>query len=226
MIPRKTLGDFLNSNWALYGVDRTGVLFPNCVTYATARISEILGFYQPLDEPNRIVGAGQLIEQHSKEFYYSSTPLPGALMIWGSNVYNQYGHVGVCEDVIDSGTVSWSQSNYGGPIFEFETGNPYTYYPWMPFRGYLIHEDLLKINYESEDGFVRFTFSIDGKKNYYFDGFNVREIKNNDEFTVLKNVYRMCNDKELPHVDWCSVAPWYLRLMQVTQRDPISFEDL
>lgn len=134
--PRTTLGDFLNSQWATYAVQRTGVYFPNCFTYATARISEIVGYNQPLDPQDcKVNGAQDLWNTHHSNFTQSSTPKAGALMIWRSG---QYGHVAVCEN--DSGT-AWSQSNYGGATFEYITGNP-NGYCGMQFLGYLIHKDL------------------------------------------------------------------------------------
>lgn len=134
--PRTSLGDFLNSKWAKYGIARTGVNFPNCFTYATARISEIVGYNQPLDPENRrVAGAQDLWNTHNQNFVNSSTPKAGALMIWRSG---QWGHVAVCEN--STGT-AWSQSNYGGRTFEYITGNP-NGYCGMTFLGYLIHKDL------------------------------------------------------------------------------------
>lgn len=134
--PRTTLGDFLSSQWATYAVNRTGVNFPNCFTYATARISEIVGYNQSLDPENQKVnGAQDLWNTHHSNFTQSSTPKAGALMIWR---YGTWGHVAVCEN--DSGT-AWSQSNYGGSTFEYIIGNP-NGYCGMQFLGYLVHKDL------------------------------------------------------------------------------------
>lgn len=134
--PRTSLGNFLNSQWSRYAVSRTGVGYPNCFTYATARISEIVGYNQPLDPQNRKVnGAQDLWGIHHPNFTNSATPKAGALMIWRSG---QWGHVAVCEN--STGT-AWSQSNYGGKTFEYITGNP-NGYCGMTFLGYLIHKDL------------------------------------------------------------------------------------
>lgn len=133
---RTSLGNFLSTQWASWAVSRTGVNFPNCFTYATARISEIVGYNQPLDPVNQKVnGAQDLWTTHHPNFTQSSTPKAGALMIWR---YGTWGHVAVCEN--GNGT-AWSQSNYGGATFEYITGNP-NGYCGMQFLGYLIHKDL------------------------------------------------------------------------------------
>lgn len=46
------------------------------------------------------------------------------------------GHVAVCEELIDTNTLTWSQSNYGGTMFEYVKGNP---------NGYLVHDKLPKV---------------------------------------------------------------------------------
>lgn len=219
MTPRTNLNDgFLDSEWAWYAIKRTGVNFPNCFTYATARLSEILGREQPLDESNRVVGAQELIEKHSIGFFFSWDPIPGALMIWA---YGEYGHVAVCEEVFDIATVAWSQSNYGGPMFEYEKGNPHVAYPGMTFRGYLVHEDLLNLKQKKGDEAMRCTFTIvDKNKDYYFDGKEAREITHPDEKHILNEVYKACYGNDMPHFNWYSKAPWYKRLLDASSREP------
>lgn len=60
-------------------------------------------------------------------------------MIWESG---RYGHVAVCEELLDTHTIAWSQSNYGGALFEYVKGNP-NGYKGMHFLGYLIHDELV-----------------------------------------------------------------------------------
>ena len=139
MQKRTSLNGLSNSNWMNYAVSRTGVQMPNCFTYATARISEIVGYNQPLDNV-KVAGASQLWEYHHPNFRQSQVPVPGALMIWGGGL-NDWGHVAVCED---ANPVSWSQSNYGGPAFQYHSGNPNAMYSGLHFKGYLVHKDLGK----------------------------------------------------------------------------------
>lgn len=130
----------MNGRWINYAVARTGVALPNCFTYATARISEILGYNQSLDGANRVPGAGDLWAVHANQFSRSTAPRVGALMIWTSR-NNGYGHVAVVESVYN-GIITWSQSNYGGKLFEYVTANPFNYVPGLRFMGYLWHSGL------------------------------------------------------------------------------------
>lgn len=134
--PRTALGNFKSTQWYTYAAARTGIEMPNCFTYATGRISEIVGYNQPLDPVNNPVpGAQDLWYTHHENFTNSSEPCEGALMIWQ---YGENGHVAVCEN---SNGTAWSQSNYGGVDFEYITGSPYGYWG-MAFLGYLVHKDL------------------------------------------------------------------------------------
>lgn len=142
---RKSLTTLKGSKWLKYAITRTGVILPNCFTYATARISELVGFNQPLDGTIKVRGAGNLWEQHHSNFKVSSLPSLGALMIWQGGAGN-YGHVAICEGISDNGMVSWSQSNYGGAMFEFITGDPKQRYKslGLTFKGYLYHKNMKK----------------------------------------------------------------------------------
>lgn len=134
--PRTSLGNFMQTQWYAYAKARVGIDLPNCFTYATGRISEIVGYNQPLDPQNqKVEGAQDLWNCHHENFTQSSTPCEGALMIWQ---YSTWGHVAVCEN--SSGT-AWSQSNLGKEYFEYITGNP-NGYCGMYFLGYLVHKDL------------------------------------------------------------------------------------
>lgn len=141
--PRTSYGNFGNSQWMNYAVSRTGVAMPNCFTYATARISEIVGHNQSLDGNNRVVGAGDLWETHAPEFSQSSNAQVGDLAIYKGG-YQNFGHVAVVEVV--GVNMAMSQSNYGGSLFEF-VEVPKTvgsYYPGTALRlvGFLRHKEL------------------------------------------------------------------------------------
>ncbi|WP_317313162.1 CHAP domain-containing protein [Absicoccus porci] len=129
----------MNGRWINYAIARTGVSLPNCFTYATARISEILGHNQSLDGAYKVPGAGDLWRTHASQFSQSLKPRVGALMIWTRN--NGYGHVAVVESVYNN-VITWSQSNYGGKLFEYVTANPYNYVSGLHFMGYLWHREL------------------------------------------------------------------------------------
>lgn len=136
---RTSLSGLTGSKWMDWALRRTGVAMPNCFTYATARISEILGREEYLDSP-RVNGAQELWDNYSDGFKRSKYAVEGALMIWQSG---QWGHVAVCEELIDTNTIAWSQSNYGGAAFEYVKGNP-NGYKGMHFLGYLVHDKLPK----------------------------------------------------------------------------------
>lgn len=137
---RTSITTLKNSKWMTYAVQRTGVKLPNCFTYATARISEIVGKNQSLDGTKKVAGAQDLWKQHAAEFSTSQTPVAGALAIWQ---YGTYGHVAVVEAVNSATSLEWSQSNYGGKEFEYIKGNPKNYLG-MKLLGYLVHKNLPK----------------------------------------------------------------------------------
>lgn len=134
-VKRTNIQGLLESEYGKYAVKQTGVDFPNCFTYATARVAEIRDKCEPIDSV-RVVGAQDLWSKHASYFQISNYAKKGALMIWQ---YGQYGHVAVVEDIIDTNTIAWSQSNYGGNLFDYVQGNP-NGYCGMNFLGYLIYD--------------------------------------------------------------------------------------
>lgn len=146
--PRTSYGNFGSTQWMNYAVARTGVAMPNCFTYATARISEIVGSRQSLDGSSKVVGAGQLWATHAPEFAQSSTPVLGALMIFQGGVAPYYyGHVAVVEG-ISGGRVTFSESSYREFNFRLNSMSsaPGSYYPNgygnLKLIGYLVHKSL------------------------------------------------------------------------------------
>lgn len=157
--PRTSYGNFGNTQWMAYAVARTGVAMPNCFTYATARISEIVGSRQSLDGSTKVVGAGQLWATHASEFAQSSTPVLGALMIFQGGVAPYYyGHVAVVEGM-SGGRVTFSESSYREFNFRLNSMSsaPGSYYPNgygnLKLIGYLVHKSLtvsdIKLNNEA-----------------------------------------------------------------------------
>lgn len=168
-IKKTQLQNFLNTPWYAYARKRTGVDMPNCFTYACGRISEIIGKEQPLDAV-RVRGAGDLWEGHAPQFEQQSSPQAGALMIWkGGN--GNYGHVAVCEGVINANLIEWSESNYGGSMFCFVRRDPKGYAN-LQFMGYLIHKDLKQTSQKVENSAILNTIPSDfvyEKATFYCD---------------------------------------------------------
>lgn len=138
-IKRESIGNLLSTSWYQYAVQRTRVPMPNCFTYACARISEIIGYNQPLDIA-LVRGAGDLWEAHASEFTNQPYARLGALMIWKGGM-DHLGHVAVVEDIIDGFTIQWSESNHRSNLFGIVNRNP-NEYEGMTFMGYLYHKDL------------------------------------------------------------------------------------
>lgn len=135
-VKRTNVQGIIESKYGQYAIRETGVNFPNCFTYATARVAEIRERLQPIDR-YKVVGAQNLWTAYSTWMTPHLTAKRGALMIWQ---YGKYGHVAVCEDIIDVNTVAWSQSNYGGNLFDYVEGNP-NGYCGMKFLGYLWYDE-------------------------------------------------------------------------------------
>lgn len=134
-IKRTNIQGLVESKYGQYAIRETGVNFPNCFTYATARVAEIREKCQPIDR-YKVPGAQNLWTAYSTWMTPKPYAKKGALMIWQ---YGTYGHVAVCEDIIDNNTVAWSQSNYGGNLFDYVQGNP-NGYCGMKFLGYLWYD--------------------------------------------------------------------------------------
>lgn len=141
-VPRTILGNFMQTKWYDFAVKRTGVPLSNCFTFSTGRLSESLEKNVILDSKKRVVGAKQLWDDNYRnpDLIKVSSPQPGDLIIFGGT---QYGHVANVEKVHSNGTISWSESHYGGAMFQYTTGNPATYYNYagLTLLGYLRHKD-------------------------------------------------------------------------------------
>ena len=62
-------------------------------------------------------------------------------------------------------------------------------------------------------------YKIDGKDDvYWFDGQNIHILQHRDERTVLNEIYKANNGKDMPFFDWKSSAPWYVRLQNAIDR--------
>ncbi len=147
----------VEDKWIISAFNRTQVRLPNCFTYAMARISQEVGYVQPLDTNKRVDGAQELWTNHDANFSQSSTAQVGALAIFeGGYPINGvvYGHVAYVEVVGDE--MMLSQSNLGqvdankNPILMENVQMskvPGARYPGndrLILKGFLIHKDLAK----------------------------------------------------------------------------------
>ena len=119
---------------------------PNCTCYAYGRAYEILGKDPKLPTGN----AGKWYET-DKTHAKGSTPRLGAIACWKGDPSNaaKNGHVAVVE-AINGNKISFSESNYGGSVFQYRkdtdptkyaTGAPYNY----KFQGYIYLDDVPNI---------------------------------------------------------------------------------
>lgn len=116
----------------------------NCTTYAWGRISEILGKSSGLPTNN----AREWWDSVPAN-WRSNTPCNGAVAVYGtgSNPNALPGHVAVIEELYDDGTVDISQSNYGGPLFQYLSRVSPTLPGWgVSLVGYIIHPDIPKMS--------------------------------------------------------------------------------
>ena len=119
--PRKTAPDPKDPHWigvAYRGLNeclvidkRTGSCLPNCVGYAWGRWYELLG-----TRPNLCRGNAKTWWSYHDGYSRGQRAALGAVPVWGGT---EYGHVAVVES-IGPDYIMVSQSNYGGPRFEYK----------------------------------------------------------------------------------------------------------
>lgn len=207
----------IEQKWVNSAQARTGVALPNCFTYSMARISQIVGYVQPLDNV-KVRGAGDLWEGHHPNFTQSSVAQVGALAIFKGG-WQGYGHVANVEVVGERMAIS--QSNYGGPMFEFvemdkTVGSPYPTNSNLRLAGFLIHKDLPKAQQAtpqkvSEKGIVKFIVDeVNVRANDPFNGTVVRKVKNGDTFEytmkIVGNGHRYVGRKEGSNEVWIAIS--------------------
>ena len=137
--PRLTCPD--GSNKYYYADDynvfqKYGYGLPNCTAYAYGRAYEILGTEPKLSWN----GAGQWYGYNQANNYYSygSTPKVGAIACWS---YSGGGHVAVVEKIDSDGSMTLSNSEWGGRTFYLTYANASDSNPggnsWWNFQGYI-----------------------------------------------------------------------------------------
>ena len=62
-------------------------------------------------------------------------------------------------------------------------------------------------------------YTVDGKGPViYFDGKDFHPLAHQDEMTVLNQIYKDNNGKDMPSYNWSSSAPWHVRLKAAMER--------
>ena len=117
---------------------KNGSCLPNCVGYAWGRWREILGKYHNLSRGNAENWWGNTGDGYLR----GQTPKVGAVMCWrkglAGNAADGAGHVAIVERINDDGSITYSQSNYGGTRWELKTKSyPYSLGSSYTFQGFI-----------------------------------------------------------------------------------------
>ena len=107
---------------------QTGTPMPNCVAYAYGRIYEMNGEAPLITRGN----AGEWYGMNKAAGYYDygSEPKVGAVACWS-------GHVAIVEKVNKDGSVTISESHWGGTYFDVRTYEDMTSHYGQTFYGYI-----------------------------------------------------------------------------------------
>lgn len=112
----------------LNAYSQTGYGMPNCVAYAYGRIYELNGEAPKISRGN--AGEWWFINKSNDYYDYGSEPKLGAVACWS-------GHVAVVEEIADDGTITISESHWGGTYFNTaKYTNMYSHYGQY-FYGYI-----------------------------------------------------------------------------------------
>lgn len=107
---------------------QNGYGMPNCVAYAYGRVYEMNG-EKPLINHGS-AGDWYFINKSNGYYKYGSTPKLGAVACWSN-------HVAVVEQINSNGTITLSESHWGGRYFNTVTySNMYSHYG-QRFYGYI-----------------------------------------------------------------------------------------
>lgn len=107
---------------------QTGYGMPNCVAYAFGRIYELNGERPLIDRGN--AGDWWFINKSNDYYEYGSEPRLGAIACWSN-------HVAVVEAVGDDGSVTISESHWGGTYFNTKVYNNVASHYGQAFYGYI-----------------------------------------------------------------------------------------
>lgn len=122
-----------NSSIAYYSKElnryfQTGTPMPNCVAYAYGRIYEMNGEAPLITHGS--AGDWYFINKNGGYYDYGNEPKLGAVACWSN-------HVAIVEKINDDGSVTLSESHWGGTYFDTVTySNMYSHYG-QKFYGYI-----------------------------------------------------------------------------------------
>ena len=125
----------------------------NCVGYANGRFNEIINDpdIQHICKPFKyqlVCNAENFIESAKRQgLKISATPIQGGIMVWQKGATlgggDGAGHVAICEEVYDDGTILTSESGYGAWAFKTmrrnNTGGRWGQNAYYKFRGCIIN---------------------------------------------------------------------------------------
>lgn len=144
--PRTTAPSTSDKNWLHYTnggynycikISGSSCL-PNCVGYAWGRWRELLGKYHNLSRANAENWYGNTRDGYSR----GQTPKLGAVICWrkgaAGNASDGAGHVAIVERINSDGSITTSNSNYGGTRFYMATYKyPYNVGSSYTFQGFI-----------------------------------------------------------------------------------------
>lgn len=107
---------------------QTGYGMPNCVAYAYGRVYEMNGKAPLITRGN--AGEWWFINKANHYYEYGDTPKLGAVVVWSN-------HVAVVEEMDENGSITISESHYGGTYFDTKTVTDYTYHYGQTFYGFI-----------------------------------------------------------------------------------------
>ncbi|MCH5315123.1 MAG: CHAP domain-containing protein [Eubacterium sp.] len=107
---------------------QTGYGMPNCVAYAYGRIYELNGEAPKISRGN--AGEWWYINKNNDYYDYGQEPKLGAIVCWSN-------HVAVVEDISDDGSVTVSESHWGGTYFNTKTYSNVSSHYGQAFYGYI-----------------------------------------------------------------------------------------
>ena len=116
---------------------KNGSCLPNCVGYAFGRWIELLGYVPKLSRGN-----AENWYAHNDGYKRGQTPKLGAVVCWAKgkagNASDGAGHVAIVEAINADGSITCSESNYGGTRFNIrKLRYPYSLGSKYTFQGFI-----------------------------------------------------------------------------------------
>lgn len=112
----------------LNAYSQTGYGMPNCVAYAYGRVYELNGEAPKISRGN--AGEWWYINKYNDYYDYGQEPKLGAVACWSN-------HVAVVEAIAEDGSVTVSESHWGGTYFDVKQFSDMSYHYGQAFYGYI-----------------------------------------------------------------------------------------